>query len=471
MSRAIAPTAAVAAAALAGLAGCPGGGGGTDPRTPGAARDGLTLTYYIDRKFEPRAPEAGFAVMPAPTPIAEDTTTRLVVVEQRQWVDVVAGQTLDLERIDDGADLESLVIEPLAGGGLELGTCARDSVVSALRAEQTMWVGRQVEIVLDGGATAAGTIAAIRGDQLVLVDAAGATTAVSTNRWRAIRLVGGDSLVRCLVTSGEGRRLVRVVYTTTALGFHAEHTMRVALAADGTGTAEITPRFTVDTPAWQLTADVALYDGMPGGARAPREVFRGPVTLTGESVVVAAPMQRAAARLEAVYRGAIPIPNEAATDPYWRQQSTLDVWDWLTLDLGDATLPPGRITMEIARAGDAVPEPAIAEPDALELVDPADRSRVRIKLWPVPELRGSRMKTNLSSVTSQLRESILFAISNSGDRPRDVIIEEELRPARTRAVLRPFPKKPTVRDGVLRIRLRAMPGAAAHAGYVLDYQF
>ena len=89
------------------------------------------------------------------------------------------------------------------------------------------------------------------------------------------------------------------------------------------------------------------------------------------------------------------------------------------------------------------------------------------RMWP----EEAPFHTPVFVLTSQVRESILFAISNSGDRPRDVIIEEELRPARTRAVLRPFPRKPTVRDGVLRLRLRAVPGAAAHAGYVLDYQF
>jgi hypothetical protein len=452
------------ASALAAGAGCPGRGRGPDK--PVAATDGLSLTYYIER----RTPAPVDPGMPPPQP-ADEVVDKVVVVEQRRWVEVGADRALEIDRIDDGADLESLVIESLQGGDLALGTCGRDSVLDALHSSQSTWLGRKAEITLAKGRTATGTITAIVDNRVILVGDDGETTEVTTTNWRSFRVLGGDSLVRCKVTAGEGKHLVRVVYTTGALGFHADHTMRVSLDETDRGKVEITPRFTVDTPPWQVVADVSLYDGMPGGTRAPREVFRGPITLTGDAVVVAGPTQTAVARIEAVYRGAIVSPGESSREAYWRTSSNVDVWDWLDLELGDATLPPGRLDLEIARATQPVPEPAVVEQTAIELPDPDDPGHVRIRLWPVNELRGQRLKMQLSTLQSEITESILFSLSNAGERTREVVVEEELRPAKKRSVLRSFPRKPTVRDNILRVRLKAIPGNAARAGVVMHYEW
>jgi hypothetical protein len=442
-------------ASLVCVAGCPDGRGPDHPR--GASEAGLSLTYYADRKQSP-----------------EDTDVkRILVVEQRRWVDVGADKTLDIDQIDEGADLESLVIESLSNpGGLKLGGCSRD-LVSIRGGASTAWVGRKAVITVGRGRSAEGTITSVRDGQLILASDDGRVTAVTLQEAKSFTLIGGDAQVRCQVESGTGKQLVRVVYTTPGLTFSSEHTMVVRLDDVGVGTAEITPRFTVYTPAWQVVADVALYDGIPGGAHPPHEVFRGPVTLTGDPVIVAGEVIKAPARLDAVYRGAVVSPGEPARDQYWRNGMTMDVWEWLELDLGDDTMPPGRVMLEVNQTGEPVPQPAMVEADAIELVNPeTDRSgQIRIKLWPSVDLRGMRMKYPLSVLDNGLTESLLFSVSNGGDRPREILIEEELRPGKKREVMKPFPTKPTVRNGVLRVRVTARPGRAVRVGYVMSYEW
>jgi hypothetical protein len=446
---------ALLAAAVA-AAGCPGGTRGGGTTAPAASRTaGLALTYYRHRD-------------------TDGTVERLVVVEQRRWVEVGADRTLEIDRIDDGADLATLVIEPL-GGELVLGRCGRDSVLQALRGAPVAWVGRAVELTVGDGRTVTGTIVGVQDRHVVIAGADGQTTVVGFEAWRGLRVAGGDSVVRCAVAAGRGRQLVRVVYATTAFGFEAEHTMRAAIGADDRGTIEIVARFTVDTPPWQVEADVTLHDGLPGGARSPREVFRGPITLSGDPVVVSAPTLTAPARIEAVYR-ADPLQmhgGDGPRDPGWRTGQTFgDVHDWLELELGDAPLPPGGMMIEVARAGEPAQLVTVTG-DALEVPDP-DTERptpTRIRLWPSPDLKGGRSKVQVSqsSDNSSLIESVVLSISNGGDRPREVVVEEELRPHRKRlSVVRPFPKRPTLRDNVLRLRLTVPPGAT-RAGYILDY--
>lgn len=55
------------------------------------------------------------------------------VVDDRRWIDI-AGDSVVLDRVDPGAALPSLVIEPLAGGAIDLGACLRDpGAAGALR--------------------------------------------------------------------------------------------------------------------------------------------------------------------------------------------------------------------------------------------------------------------------------------------------------------------------------------------------
>lgn len=439
------------------LAACPGGPGPDHPTAH--SEEGLSLTYYADRKSAP-----------------EDTsgvaTKHELVVEQRRWVDVGADKMLDIDQIDDGADLESLVIESLSSsGGLVLGGCSRDLV--SLHGAETSWIGRKGEITVDHGRTATGTVTAIQDGKVLLAGDDGTVTAVDMDQARSFRLIGGGSRVRCQVESGTGKQLVRVVYTTEGLTFSSEQQMVVKVDARGKGTASITPRFTVYTPPWQIVADVALYDGVPGGAHPPHEVFRGPVTLTGDAVIVAGTTESIPAEVVSIFRGAIAYPGEPPHDTSWHYNSTTDVWDYLELDLGDDTMPPGRVMLEVSQGADPVPQPAIIEADAIEMVDPAaeQTGRIRIKLWPAMDLRGQRSKWVMSTLDTGMAESVLMSVANAGTESHDVLIEEEMRPAKKREIDKPFPKKPTVRNGVLRTRITVPAGGLGRVGYVLNYEW
>src|SRR5262249_34998563 len=152
------------------------------------------------------------------------------------------------------------------------------------------------------------------------------------------------------------------------------------------------------------------------------------------------------AEVLSIFRGAISYPGEPPHDTNWHYNSTTDVWDYLELDLGDDTMPPGRVMLEVSQGDDPVPQPAILEADAIEMVDPASdqTGRIRIKLWPASELRGQRQKWTMSTLDTGMVESVLCSVANGGSQPREVVVEEEMRPARRREVAKPFPRKPTV---------------------------
>jgi hypothetical protein len=198
------------------------------------------------------------------------------VVDDRRWIEV-AGEALVLDHVDPGAALSSLVIEPVAGGALEIGACLRDRIP-------------------DPPPDADPVPGAARGFAPVL---------------------------RCAVRAGRGRYLVRVLYVSPALGYRAQHD----LAMTAPDRARVTSRFAIATPAWQARAEVTLFDGMPGTEAPPREVARGTIMLDGGVAVVAVPPREVAAQLRWIYRGAVrgDGDGEAGRDP---QPA---VWVWLEL--------------------------------------------------------------------------------------------------------------------------------------------
>jgi hypothetical protein len=94
-----------------------------------------------------------------------------------------------------------------------------------------------------------------------------------------------------------------------------------------------------------------------------------------------------------------------------------------------------------------------------------------MRLWTVVDMYGSRTKLWLGGDRTGLAEEMVFVVWATGSVGRDVVIEEQLRPARRRRVLKPWPTKPVVRDGVLRTRARVEPGRQVKTGYVVEYLF
>jgi hypothetical protein len=100
-----------------------------------------------------------------------------------------------------------------------------------------------------------------------------------------------------------------------------------------------------------------------------------------------------------------------------------------------------------------------------------DGSKVRFRLWVVGEIRGSRSKIMLGGDREGLAEELVFLLWMVDGVAREVVIEEELRPARRRRVMKAWPVAPTVHGGVLRSRVRVEPQKKVQTGYVVEYRF
>ena len=331
------------------------------------------------------------------------------VIDDRRWVEVTGG-ALELSRIDPGASLASLVIEPLAGGALAVGACSRE------------------RIPRDPGVRRA-------------------ASAPDPERYLPE--------LRCAVTAAPGRHLVRVLYVSTTLGYRAEH----AIAVDRADRASVTSRFAIGTPAWHERADVTVFDGIPGGARAPRELARGPVELDGSTAVIAAAPRDAAARLRRVYAGAIHPTGVAATDPQWGRDSVPEVWLWLELD--GIELVPGVVHAHLALPGEPARDISVAHLER-------DRGHTRVPLWIDPELRGTRQRSSDLAEAAGSSEHFVITVVNTGSSPREVWVEEQLRPRRC-TIEHASPPLAVIGD-LARVRLAIAPLAIAHVTFTASYE-
>lgn len=332
------------------------------------------------------------------------------VVDDRRWIET-DGDWLVLDRVDPGAALSSLVIEPLAGGTLETGACLRDRI------------------------PAPSSIAV-----------AGAKPA----RAPATRFA---PVLRCAVHARRGRYLVRVLYVSPALGYRAEHD----IAMTAPDRARVASRFAVATPAWQTTAEVTLFDGLPGSDQPPREVARGTIRLDGETAVLAVRVREAGAELRWVYRGAAPDSDDDE-----RHESQPAVWVWLELD--HLALAPGPVRAHVELAGQAprdIDVPAAGRRRAGPLL--------RLPLWIDDQLRGKRDRWIGARGDGTVTDKVTVSVANTGEVTRDVWIEETLRPARSRTVTRAWPGAPTIAGNRLRMKLTVPGGKIERGGLEIAY--
>ncbi|MGE5183835.1 MAG: hypothetical protein ACM31C_17315 [Acidobacteriota bacterium] len=329
------------------------------------------------------------------------------VIDDRRWIDS-DGKTLDLARIDPGASLASLVIEP--SGGLRVGRCTRDRVPELVIKKQ------QVE------------------------------------RYAAD--------IHCTAEGAPGRYLVRVLYVSTTLTYTAEH--EIAMTAPEHAT--VTSRFAIATPTWRERADVVLYDGLPGGDRLPREVARGELPLDGATAVLGEPPRELPAHLRRIYDGALPSRDAAPTDALWGRDSVQAVWVWL--ELPRAQIAPGPLRVHVELAGEAtrdVDVPPSGRHDS--------ERELRLPLWVDGDLHGMRQRFGDYSRGAQLTERLLLSVSNLGTSPREVWVEEHLRPSRHHELERAWPRRLAATGDVVRTRLVVAPGKIERVGFTVAYEF
>ncbi len=330
------------------------------------------------------------------------------VIDDRRWIET-DGNTIELPRIDPGAALASLVIESDA---LQIGRCARDRVPDVPEKRKVPPPTRFAPIV------------------------------------------------RCAVHGAPGRYLVRVLYVSTTLTYTAQHD--VAMIADDRAT--LVSRYVVATPAWQERANAVLYDGAPGGERPPREIARGELTLDGSIAILADERRDVPAHLRRIYDGALPSPGTQPTDTLWARDSSSAVWVWL--ELPHVRVAPGALRVHVAVADEATRDIDVPANGRRQ-----DESGLRLPLWIDDRLHGLRQRFSDYAGSAQLAERVSLSVANMGDAPRDVWIEEPLRPARRRWLERAWPGKLAASGDAVRTKLVVAPGKVEHVGFTVAYDF
>ena len=377
------------------------------------------------------------------------------VVDDRRIIELGSQTSVLLSNIDPGADLASLVLEPTTKG-LHVGSCTRDRlpeppVVDTLEE----YSRRQMEI--QAALERERRIRAIRGEPAPPTPQP-PRTASSDDKPRYM------PVVRCEVSGAPGKYLVRLLYVSKTLRYRAQHD--VELSDDGKQ-ATVVSRFALHTPPWRTRAEVVLFDGVPGGERPPKEVTRGNVELDGTVAILAVAPQQTTAEMRRVYDGAV-FMGDDEKDPLWGRESQMSVWVWL--ELAKLHLAPGPIHIHLV---DADGPKDIDIPSTSRKQEDEPDAPLRLPLWTDDELRANRMRTIEYNDGNELTERFVFSIGNTGDTPREVFIEEHLRPASKRRIEKPWPKKATsaAPGDLLRTKLEAKPGRVTRAGYTLTYEF
>ena len=361
------------------------------------------------------------------------------VIDDRRWVDVKAGQrALAIDDVDPAAALASLVIEPVRGA-LRIGACRRTEIGATAASELRE---RAAQRILDGEVP-----------EPTVRAAAGAGVFAPS--------------VTCDVDGPPGHYLVRVLYVTAGLAYRAQHEVRMAAPDHAT----VRSTFTLATPRWHRTAEVAIFDGAPGGSHVPRALAHGQVALDGTVGAIVVLEHEVKARLRRIFDGALPTsPDIASSDIQWGEASREIVWVWL--ELVDAQIAPGPVHAtldlpgELARVSD-ISNDARRATTATD--DPDGPSRLAI--YADEDLHGTRQRWHDFVDTAELADRFAMAVTNTGDEPREVWIEEHLRAAKRRVVAHAWPRPPGLHGEILRSKVVVRPGKTVRVGYTVDYDF
>jgi hypothetical protein len=407
-----------------------GHGGRTAP--PGPAREGLSIALYVARDG-----------------------SSLAMIDDRRWREV-AGDVLVLDHLAPAAALAALVIEPLAGGALDVGTCLRARLSAVLEpglADGATAAGALEDVIADpdpGEAISPGEDAAEDAAEDAEPGPAGDGAAAT----EALARVAPE--LRCAVHAAPGRYLVRVLYASPGLGYRAQHD----LAMTAPDRATVVSRFAIATPGWHARAEVTLFDGLPGGELPAREVARETIALDGGTAVISAPPRDVAARLRWVYRGVAHGSDADDGDAPHAAQSA--VWVWLELD--DAALAPGPVRAHVEVAGEPPRDLDVPEADRRQAA-----TALRLPLWSDEQLRGKRDHRLGLPAGASLIDHVAVSIANTGAATRDVWIEELLPPARLRPVVHAWPSEPILFENRLRLKLTVPGGKLERVRFEIAY--
>lgn len=407
-----------------------------------------------------KPPEAGVSIA-----VYERDGAGFSVIDDRRWIDLGTQTSILLANIDPGADLASLVLEP-TNPSLHVGSCTRDRLPEWDAVENLEeYSKRQQE--LQQALERERRIRAIRGE--AAPPPAPAPHVVTPDSARYV------PVVRCEVSGAPGTYLVRLLYVSKTLRYRAQHD--VELSADGTKAAVVS-RFALPTPNWRTRAEVTLFDGVPGATHPPEEVTRGTIELDGTVAILAVPPKSVSSQIRRIFDGAI-LSGSDEKDPMWGRDANLSVVVWL--ELAALKLAPGPIHVHLEDADG--PKDLDIPPTSRHQADEPG-APLRLPLWVDDDLHPTRVRTTEYDDGKQLTERLVFTIGNTSEQPRELFIEEHLRPAQQRKVEHPWPKGAKITSAktatsapntpstdILRMKVEAKPLKTIRTGYTLTYVF
>lgn len=349
------------------------------------------------------------------------------VVDDRRRVLVKDG-VITLDRIDPAAALPSLVIEPLGDKDLTIGACVRERVDTSAGSLERL-AQRREPARTDPDVSAVLQLASVL-----------------------------SPTVRCAATGASGERLVRVLYVAPSLRFRGHHDITVTADA-----ATIATRFTFKTPEWKATAHVTLFEGLPGGEDPPRMLIDANVALDGGTAQLALPSRTAKPKLVTIFDGGISDEAMPITDPAWNRESRRTVMTWV--ELADTRLPEGPARVHVAIPGTEAHDVIVTAKDFARV-----GKALRIPIATETTLTGNRRHVFDHLGDRGFSQRFELAVTNSGTAPREVWIEERLRPLRGRKITQAWPDaKPPVTHHAVRVRVIVAPRTTQRLGFTVDY--
>jgi hypothetical protein len=369
------------------------------------------------------APDAGISIA-----LYRQGDTAYGIVDDRRVIDIDTDRVL-LANIDPGAALASLVIET-GSADLRIGPCTRQRLPDTVAPTDD---ADRPEIHHENPPVTELRVPPPREPVIT----------------RTLRYA---PVVECAAHGKRGRYPVRIIYVSDALAYRVQH----QIALGDPATATIDSRFVLQTPPWHTSASVVVFDGIPGGARPPRDVAHGTLTLDGGTSVVLAPARDVHASVRYIVRQSGPGDAHAAAV-------------WATLELPGITLAPGPIHLHVTLDGDDR-WIATTTPDDDESDESAgESSPLRLPMWIDDRLRVERHRVAIEDTGdgTHLVELVDVKVTNTGSVPGDVLMFEHVRKSKHRRIENAHPTKPFTRGDTIITKLAVMPGRTARATYVL----
>jgi hypothetical protein len=386
---------------------------------------------------------------------ADRAGSNLAIIDDRRWIDVV-GEHLVLEDVADDVAVPSLVLEVLSGPGhLAIGACARARMV-------------------DGGSGSSAEMPSGLGSNAVPPPPPEPDGDVVVPP----RLPLAPTM-RCATSGPAGRYLLRVLYSSTALAFHAEHAITITTP----DRAHIATNLSITTPIWRHrdgvapSALVTAFEGLPGGEALPVQLGRDRVVLDGSTGVIHFAARDVSARVRRVLSASNDITGSDSPPGVWAQERTSaddnepDAYVWIWLELPGTHLAPGNVLFHVDYPGEIARDVNLPAETRVLTPDNETATVTRLPMWADEGLRGSIQRSFSGTAETLVKESFNATVLNYGEVPREIFVEEPLRHDGKRVVASSWPTKPGLVGDTLRTKLAVAPGKVERAGFVVNYLF